>query len=85
MLSVVKSDVERADVINKVFKMLSDLKTMSFFNDLVSNVHPTLVNNIEKCEDVKAKEQLRNGLEMFLTHLSDSETKTQFTLTLNKL
>lgn len=85
MLSVEKSDVERADAINKLFKMLSDLKTMPFFNDVVSNIHPTLVNNIEKCNNATSKEQLRNGLEMFLTHLSDSETKTLFTQTLSKL
>lgn len=85
MFPVVESDAERANLVNRVFKLLFALKPMPFFDDLVSNVQSTLVNNIEKCDEVNAKQQLHNGLEEFVTHLSDSASKTLFIQTLNKL
>lgn len=87
MLPAAQTDAERASVINKVVKLLSDLKSMPFFGDLVAIVHPTIANNMEKCQsDPNAKQQLRKGIETLLNALpDDSESKTLLAQTLNKL
>lgn len=85
MLLADQSDTDRASVINKLVKLLCDLKPMPFFGDIVAIVQPTIVTNIEKCHDSDAKQQLRNGIESLLNVLPDSESKTLFTQTLNKL
>lgn len=85
MLTSVESDIERANLLRKVFKLLCDLKSMYFFGDLVTSVQTILINNIEKCNDLDSKEILRNGIESLVVHLPDTESKTLFTQTLNKL
>lgn len=87
MISATQADAERASVINRMVKLLGDLKSTSFFGDLVAIVHPTIVNNMEKCQnDPDAKQQLRKGIESLLNALpDDSESKTLLTQTLNKL
>lgn len=85
MLSVAQSDAERASVINKLVKLLCDLKSMPFFGDIVAIVQPTIVTNIEKCQDSDAKQQLRNAIGSLLNVLPDSDSKTLFTQTFNKL
>lgn len=85
MLPAAQSDAERMCVINKLVKLLCDLKSVPFFGDLVTIVQPTLVLNIEKCEDVNVKQQLRNSIESLLTAVTDAESKTLFTQILNKL
>lgn len=86
MLSVAQSDADRANVINKMVKQLGNLKSVSFFDDLVAIVQPTILTNMEKCHDSDAKQQLRSGIETFVNVLPDgSESKTLFTQTLNKL
>lgn len=85
MLSAAQSDAERASIINKLVKLLCDLKSMPFFGDIVAIVQPTIVTNIEKCQDTDAKQQLRNGIESLLNVLPDAESKTLFTQTFNKL
>lgn len=85
MLPSVKSDIERAHLISKVIKLLCDLKSMPFFNDLVTSVQPVLVSNIDKCNEPQAKDHLRTAIEHLLTHMNDSESKTLLTQTLNKL
>lgn len=86
MLPKNQSDAERASLINKMVKLLGDLKSVSFFGDLVAIVQPTIIANIGKCNDIDAKQQLRNGIESFLNLLpDDSESKILFAQTLNKL
>lgn len=58
---------------------------MPFFGDLVAIMQPTIVTNAEKCQEVDAKQQFRNGIESLLNILPNAESKTLFTQILNKL
>lgn len=85
MLSSAETDTERANVLSKVIKVLCDLKSMPFFNDLVTSVQPVLISNIEKCNEPQSKDLLREAVESLLIHITDSESKTLFTQTVSKL
>lgn len=85
MLSVVEVDVERANLIEKIIKMLCDVKAFPFFFDIVVSIQSTIVNNVEKINDPESKERLRKSIASLIVHLPDSESKTLFTQTLNSL
>lgn len=85
MLSVVETDVDRADLLNKIIKMLCDLSTLPFFIDIVIGAQSTIVNNIEKISDSDSKALLRKNIESLIVHLPDSESKTLFAKTLDEI
>lgn len=85
MLSSVGTDIERANLLGKTIKLLCDLKSMAFFNDLVISVQPVLVSNIDKCMEPDSKDLLRQSVDSLLVHMPDSESKTLLTQTRNKL
>lgn len=85
MIPAIGTDIERANLLSKTIKLMCDLNSMAFFNDLVISVQPVLVSNIDKCTEPVSKELLRQSVDSLLVHMSDSESKTLFTQTRNKL
>lgn len=85
MLTAVETDAARADLLKKLFKLLCDLNQMPFFLEIIISIQSVLVKEIEKCNDSESKATLKNAIESLIIHLPDTETKTLFTQTLNKI
>ncbi|XP_031641224.1 uncharacterized protein LOC116352632 [Contarinia nasturtii] len=75
MLTSVKSDIERANLLTKLIKLLCDLNSMPFFGDLVTSVQAIIVSNIEKCNSNDSKEVLKKSVQSLIIYLRNSETK----------
>lgn len=85
MLPATLFDRERANTVTKLMRLVYNMKVMPFFVEIAAIAQPIIVTNAEKCQDVDAKQQLRNGIGSLLNVLPDSETKTIFAQTFNKL
>lgn len=80
-----ETDAERANLLNKIIKMLCDLSMLPFFTDIVISVQSTIVGYIEKIEDSASKQLLRPNVESLIARLPDSESKMLFTKILNEI
>lgn len=80
-----ETDAERANLLNKIIKMLCDLSMLPFFTDIVISVQSTIVGYIEKIGDSASKQLLRPNIESLIARLPDSESKMLFTKILNEI
>lgn len=80
-----ETDAERANLLNKIIKMLCDLSMLPFATDIVISVQSTIVSYIEKIEDSASKQLLRPNVESLIARLPDSESKMLFTKILNEI
>lgn len=80
-----ETDAERANLLNKIIKMLCDLSILPFSTDIVISVQSTIVSYIEKIEDSASKQLLRPNVESLIARLPDSESKMLFTKILNEI
>lgn len=85
MLMAAETDAERANLLNKIIKMLCDLSMLPFSTDIVISVQSTIVSYIEKIEDSASKQLLRPNVESLIARLPDSESKMLFTKILNEI
>lgn len=85
MLMAAETDAKRANLLNKIIKMLCDLSILPFSTDIVISVQSTIVSYIEKIEDSASKQLLRPNVESLIARLPDSESKMLFTKILNEI